>query len=52
MFTYYIYDESGELMRKVRSLHEAQEIVAIRNGWNFVKVKTPRVKVVFEDAPF
>lgn len=52
MFRYYIYDELGELMRKVRSLHEAKEIVGIRNGWNFVKVKIPRVKVVFEDAPF
>jgi hypothetical protein len=52
MFRYYIYDESGELMRKVRSLHEAKEICAIRNGWSFVKVKTPKVKIVFEDAPF
>jgi hypothetical protein len=52
MFRYYIYDELGELMRKVRSLHEAKEICAIRNGWSFVKVKIQKQKFVFEDAPF
>ena len=52
MFRYYIYDEMGELMRKVRSLHEAKELIAIRSGWNYVKVKIPKQKIVFEDAPF
>ena len=51
-FRYYIYDEIGELMRKTRSLHEAKEICAIRNGWSYVKVKIQKPKLVFEDARF
>jgi len=52
MFRYYIYDEMGELMRKVRSLHEAKEVVGIRSGWSYVRVKIQKPKIVFEDAPF
>ena len=52
MFRYYIYDEMGELMRKVRSLHEAKEICSLRNGWNYVYVRQIKPKILFADAPF
>ena len=49
---YYIYDELGELMRKVRHKCEAQQIVSIRNGWSYVFVKVKRKLPEFEEAPF
>lgn len=52
MFRYYIYDEMGEMMRKVRTLHEAKEICRIRNGWSYVYVRQVKPKLVFMDAPF
>lgn len=52
MFRYYIYDEMGELMRKVRTLHEAKEICRPRNGWSYVFVRKPKQKIVFAEAPF
>jgi hypothetical protein len=52
MFRYYIYDEIGELMRKVRSLHEAKEICSLRSGWTYVYVRQIKPKILFEDAPF
>ena len=51
-FRYYIYDEMGELMRKVRTLHEAKEICFMRYGWSYVYVRQSKPKLVFEDAPF
>ena len=52
MFRYYIYDEMGELMRKVRTLHEAKEICSLRSGWSYVYVRQPKLKLMLEDAPF
>jgi len=52
---YYIYDELGELMRKVRHKCEAQQIVSIRNGWSYVFVKTKKKSFKsynFAAAPF
>jgi hypothetical protein len=42
---YYIYDEMGELMRIVRRLEEAKEIVSCRNEWSYVYVQVKRKNV-------
>lgn len=52
---YYIYDEIGELMRKVKRKEEAQHLIQVRPGWTYVYIRTKRKIVdfsVFEDAPF
>lgn len=52
---YYIYDEMGELMLKVKRKEEAQHIIQLRPGWTYVHIRTKR-KIIdlsqFEDAPF
>lgn len=52
---YYIYDELGELMRKVKRKEEAQQLIQIRTGWTYVHIRAKR-KIVdlssFDDAPF
>lgn len=43
----------GELMRTVGRLEEAKRIVALRDGWTYEKVPTPRIDLsLFEEAPF
>lgn len=50
---YYIYDENGELMRKVKRKDEAVHIVELREGWTFKRVRQPRQDLSkYEDAPF
>jgi len=52
---YYIYDELGMLMRKVRHKAEAKQLVSIRDGWSYVFVKTkkkPLKSYNFAPAPF
>lgn len=47
---YYIYDDEGLLMRKVKSLTEAKYIISLRDGWTIKRVK--QEKKQYEDAPF
>jgi hypothetical protein len=47
---YHIFDENNDKMRIVSSLWEAKQITNLREGWTFVRVRTPRP--VYEDAPF
>jgi len=39
---YYIYDETGLLMRKVRYKAEAIELVKLREDWSYVFVKVKK----------
>ena len=52
---YYIYDETGLLMRKVRYKAEAIELVKLREYWSYVFVKVKKKLfdfTKFEAAPF
>ena len=39
---YYIYDEIGELMRKVRHQEEAKQLLSVYKGWSMTYVKVKR----------
>ena len=55
LIMYYIYDETGELMRKVRFKAEAIQLVKIREGWSYVYVKQKKKFLDvnhFEESPF
>ena len=49
---YYIYDEIGELMRKVRRQEEMKELLSIYKGWTaiYVKVKRKLDMTQFQEA--
>lgn len=51
--TYKILDENGELMRIVGRLKEALSVIALRQGWSYVKLPKPKVALPqFEEALF
>ena len=46
-------DENGELMRIVKHKEEAQELIAVRDGWTIqCKTVTPKQTFIPEEAPF
>jgi hypothetical protein len=47
---YKIYDENGELMRTVKTKHEAVHLTQTYTDWTYQFVKADKPK--FEDAPF
>ena len=47
---YKIYDENGELMRTVKTKHEAEHLIKTYIDWTYQFVKADKPK--FEDAPF
>ena len=50
---YLIKDENGDLMRVVGRQEEARQLVQVRNGWSFIGVRSPKVRLdlsQFEDA--
>lgn len=50
---HYIYDETGDLMRKVRYRSEAIALVSIREGWTYKYIRNKPVDLnSFEVAPF
>jgi len=49
---YYVYDETGDLMRKVRYRAEAIALVSIREGWTYKYIKPKKKIYQFEEAPF
>lgn len=49
---YLIYDETGDLMRKVRYKDEAIALVSIREGWTYKYIKPKKKIYQFEEAPF
>jgi hypothetical protein len=53
-YKYLIYDEEGTPMRWVVSKSEAQDIVAIREGWSFTyhQPSSTKPKFEFEESPF
>jgi hypothetical protein len=52
---YKIYDEHGQLMRWVKTKHEADELIMLYEGWSYsyvlVKKQGPDLSG-FEPAPF
>jgi DNA-directed RNA polymerase subunit F len=52
-YTYLVYDEDKELMRKVPRKEEAEALIEIRQGWSYTRALVPeKPKPVYEDAPF
>ncbi len=52
---YKIYDENGQLMRWVKTKHEADELIMLHEGWSYSYVlvkKQPPDLSAFEPAPF
>lgn len=50
---YLIYDELGDLMRKVGGLAEARYITKIREGWYYKRIKRQPIDLsIYEEAPF
>jgi hypothetical protein len=50
---YNIYDENGDLMRRVRYLAEAKYIVSIREGWSYKRMPKKRLDLsIYMEAPF
>jgi len=50
---YLIYDETGDLMRKVRYKDEAIALVSIREGWTYKYIRNKPIDLSsFEPAPF
>jgi len=49
---YFIYDEFGELMRKVGYKAEAIQITKIRDKWFYKLVRIKKPVFQFEDALF
>lgn len=52
-----IYDENGELMRKLWDKEAAESYIRYKEGWYYVETKKCRVKRMydlgqFEPAPF
>ena len=43
---YYIYDEFGDLMRKVRYKAEAHYLIRNREGWHYKFVPRKKVSIV------
>lgn len=49
---YNIYDENGELMRTVRTKHEADSLIKTYTDWSYRFVKADKPKLDLPDAPF
>lgn len=50
---WFCLDENGELMRVVKRKEEAQELIALRDGWTIqCKTITPKQTYIPEEAPF
>jgi hypothetical protein len=50
---YAIFDENGEVMRWVRTKHEAEQIIKTYKDWSYTLVVPKKeLKFKFEDAPF
>ena len=50
---YAIFDENGEVMRWVKTKHEAEQIIKTYKDWSYTLVVPKKeVKFKFEDAPF
>jgi hypothetical protein len=50
---YIVKDENGETMRIVGRQEEARQLVTARDGWSFIGVRSPKVKLdlsQFEEA--
>lgn len=55
MVVYLVYDEDGELMRKVRRKEEAEALCSTREGWEFRSKRETRKQFDLskcEEAPF
>ena len=49
---YKIYDENGELMRTVKTKHEAEYLIHTYTDWSYRFVKVEKQKLDLPDAPF
>ncbi len=49
---YKIYDEHGELMRTVKTKHEADHLIQTYTDWSYQFVKADKHKLDLPDAPF
>ena len=49
---YYIYDENGELMRWVKTKHEANHIIKTYTNWTWRYKPKVKAKILWKDAPF
>ncbi len=49
---YKIYDEYGELMRTVKTKHEAEHLIQTYTDWTYQFVKADKLKLDLPDAPF
>jgi hypothetical protein len=49
---YKIYDEYGELMRTVKTKHEAEHLIQTYTDWTYQFVKADKPKLDLPDAPF
>ena len=49
---YLIYDENGELMRWVKTKHEANYIIRTYTNWSWRYQPKVKPKFNWEDAPF
>lgn len=52
-YTYLVYDEDKELMRKVPRKEEAEALIEFREGWSYTRALAPKKpQPIYEDAPF
>lgn len=49
---YVIFDEHGEVMRWVKTKHEAEHIVKTYKDWSYLYVPAKKQKLDLPDAPF
>ena len=49
---YKIFDEHGELMRTVKTKHEAEHLIHTYTDWSYEFVKVEKQKLDLPDAPF
>ncbi len=49
---YRIYDEHGELMRTVKTKHEADQLIKTYTNWSYQFVRADKLKLDLPDAPF
>lgn len=49
---YKIYDEYDQLMRIVKTRHEADHLINLYEGWTYKFVKSKKQNLDLPDAPF
>jgi hypothetical protein len=49
---YKIFDEHGEVMRTVKTKHEAEQLIKTYTDWTYQFVKADKPKLDLPDAPF